>query len=140
MTQTINPQTPEINDIDYWKNLHPATKLIVKIFQHIRSKLYDLAEVRARLDDDMILITTYKSEIRISKVNNEITISFKRWDGDTTHLKMRVQRAKIELEEKELEELLDIIKKQILDMLEYDTEPDYRFIVETSEKIFNSSD
>ena len=112
----------------YWENLHPATRIIVKILQHIKSKIDNFAEVRVSFLDDDIIVTTYKSEIRISK--NEI--SFKRWTEDNSTI--RVQRVKIELSD----ELIDIIKKQILDILEHDAEPNYRFIVEVFEKTLRS--
>ena len=133
-SQTQNTQSPKpqhLADIlheDYWKNLHPSTRIIVKILQHIKSKIDNFAEVRVSFLDDDIIVTTYKSEIRISK--NEI--SFKRWTEDNSTI--RVQRVKIELSD----ELIDIIKKQILDILEHGAEPNYRFIVEVFEKTLRS--
>jgi hypothetical protein len=69
----------EILKEDVWKTLHPATKLVVKVLQHIKSKLDDGAEIRAYFDEDEIIVTTYKSEIRITKNN----IEFKRRARDS---------------------------------------------------------
>ena len=114
----------EILKEDTWKSLHPATKLVVKVLQHIRDKLNDGAEIRAYFDNEEILITTYKSEIRIS----ENGIGFKRRTART----LRVQRAKVKL----TREILDTIKNEILVVLESDVEPNYAFIVEVLEKHF----
>jgi len=112
----------QILHVDVWSKLHPATKLVVKILQHVRSKLDNMTEVRAFLDDCEIVLTTYRSEIRIDKNG----IEFKRKTGNS----MRVQRAKVELSN----EIVDAIKKSILDMLEHDAEPNYPFVVEVLEK------
>jgi hypothetical protein len=114
----------EILREENWKSLHPATRLVVKILQHIRSKIDDAAEVRASLDDEEILVTTYKSEIRITR--NEI--SFKRKSGDT----IRVQREKINIPD----EAYKAVKQEIQNILEHNTEPNYSFIIETLEKHF----
>jgi hypothetical protein len=109
---------------DVWKTLHPATRLVVKILQHIKSKVDDAAEIRAHFYDNEIYVTTYKSEIRIT--TNKI--EFKR----RTRSELRVQRIKLS---KELnKEVLDIIKNAIVDILEYDYEPNYSLVVETLEK------
>jgi translation initiation factor 2 beta subunit (eIF-2beta)/eIF-5 len=109
---------------DVWRTLHPATRLVVKILQHIKSKIDDATEVRAYLDESEILITTYKSEIRITPTRLE----FKR----RSRSKLRVQRIKLS---KELsKEVLDAIKTQIIDILEHDYEPDYSSLVEILEK------
>jgi hypothetical protein len=106
-----------------WRELHPATKLIVKILQHIRSKIKDGAEVRAYFDNNEILVTTYKSEIWITPTRLE----FKR----RTRSSLRVQRIKT----KELDaEVLNTIKNAIVDILEHDYEPNYQLIVESLEK------
>jgi hypothetical protein len=117
----------EILREENWKTLHSATRLIVKILQHIRSKIDDVAEVRAYLEDDEILITTYKSEIRITR--NEI--SFKRKSGDA----IRVQRAKINIPD----EVYRTIKQEILLVVEHDAQPNYSFIIETLEKHLRGS-
>jgi CBS domain containing-hemolysin-like protein len=114
----------KILHVDTWSKLHPATRLVVKILQHIRSKIDDMTEVHASLYEDEIVVTTYKSEIRIRRN----IIEFKR----RTVNDIIVQRAKIELSK----ELIDAIKKQILAILEHDAEPDYSFVVETFEKHF----
>jgi hypothetical protein len=114
----------EILHVDTWSQLHPATKLVVKILQHVKSKLDDAAEVRAYLEDDEILVTTYKSEIRITR--NEI--SFKRKSGDA----IRVQHAKISIPE----EAYKAVKQEIQNILEHNAQPNYSFIVETLEKHF----
>lgn len=114
----------KILHMDTWGTLHPVTKLIIKILQHIKSKLDDIAEIRAYLEDDEILVTTYKSEIRIAKK----VIEFKR----RTKNSLRVQRARLYRELSN--EVIDIIKKTIIDMLEHGCEPDYSLIVETLEK------
>jgi hypothetical protein len=109
--------------VDVWSKLHPATKLVVKILQHVRSKVDDIAEVRVSIgDDNEILVSTHKSSIYIAKN----LIEFKRKTGNG----IRVQRAKVELNN----ELIDVIKKSILDIVEHDADPDYGFIVELSEK------
>jgi len=116
-------QLAEILKEDMWKELHPATKLVVKVLQHIKGKLEDGAEIQAYFEDDEILVTTYKSEIRISKKE----ISFKR-KGATS---LRVQRIKLN---KELSiESIDEIKKAIIDILEYGYEPNYQSVVKTLE-------
>ena len=116
-------QLAEILKEDVWKELHPATKLVVKVLQHIKGKLEDGAEIQAYFEDDEILVTTYKSEIRISKKE----ISFKR-KGATS---LRVQRIKLN---KELSiESIDEIKKAIIDILEYGYEPNYQSVVKTLE-------
>jgi hypothetical protein len=113
----------KILHVDVWSKLHPATKLLIKILQHVRSKVDDLAEVRVSIgDDDEILVSTHKSSIYIAKN----LIEFKRKTGND----IRVQRAKVELNN----ELIDVIKKSILDIVEHDADPDYGFIVELSEK------
>jgi len=115
--------------VDVWNKLSLETKVIVKILQHIRSKMYDGAEVRAWLDDDEIIITTYKSEIRITNY----MIKFKRRTADGA---LRVQYVRMKLDN----ELINAIKKEIINILEYDTEPDYETIVNTLESYFNRSD
>jgi len=112
----------EILKEDVWKELHPATKLVVKALQHIKSKLEDGAEIRAYFEDDEILVTTYKSEIRISKKE----ILFKRRGARS----LRVQRIKLN---KELS--IDEVKRAIIDILEYGYEPDYRSVVEALENV-----
>ena len=113
--------------VDVWNKLSLETKVIVKILQHIRSKMYDGAEVRAWLDDDEIIITTYKSEIRI----NNCMIKFKRKTADGA---LRVQYVRMKLDN----ELINAIKKEIINILEYDTEPDYETIVNMIENHLNS--
>ena len=114
----------EILREDVWRELHPATKLIVKILQHVKSKLEDGAEIRAYFEDNEILVTTYKSEVRITPRR----IEFKRRSGRS----LRVQRIKLS---KELSsEVIDEIKRAILDILECDYEPNYSIIVEILEK------
>jgi hypothetical protein len=117
----------KILHVDVWSELHPATKLVVKILQHVKSKLDDAAEVRAYLEDDEILVTTYKSEIRITR--NEI--SFKRKSGDA----IRVQRAKINIPD----EVYRTIKQEILLVVEHNAQPNYSFIIETLEKHLRGS-
>jgi len=112
----------KILHVDVWSELHPATKLVVKILQHVKSKLDDAAEVRAYLEDDEILVTTYKSEIRITRSE----ISFKRKSGDA----IRVQYAKININD----EVYKTIKQEIQNIIMHDAEPNYAFIVETLEK------
>jgi hypothetical protein len=114
----------EILREDVWRSLHPATRLIVKILQHVRSKINDMAEVRAYFEDDEIYITTYKSEIRIAPRR----IEFKR----RTRNSIRVQRVKLSRELSK--EVLDVIKTAIIDILEYDYEPNYQHVVEALEK------
>jgi hypothetical protein len=121
---SMSPSLSEILREDVWRSLHPVTRLIIKILQHIRSKVNDIAEIRAYLDESEILITTYKSEIHISKR----LIEFKRRTSNS----LRVQRAKLSRELSE--EVLDAIKTQIIDILEHDYEPNYSFIVELLEK------
>jgi hypothetical protein len=128
MTQNTQIQTQvpgslaEILREDYWSNLHPTTKLIIKILQHIKSKLDDVAEVRAYLEDDEMLITTCKSEIRITKSE----ISFKRKSGEA----IRVQRAKINIPD----EVYKTIKQEVQYIIMHDAEPNYSFVIETLEK------
>jgi hypothetical protein len=114
----------EILREDVWRELHPASKLIVKILQHVKSKLEDGAEIRAYFEDNEILVTTYKSEARITRSK----IEFKRRGRSS----LRVQRLKLS---KELSsEVIDEIKRAILDILECDYEPDYKLVVESLEK------
>jgi hypothetical protein len=115
-------QLDEILREDVWKSLHPATKLIIKILQHIRDKLNDGAEIQAYFDNEEILITTYKSEVRITPRR----IEFKRRGGRS----LRVQRIKVKLSD----EVINEIKRAILDILECDYEPDYKLVVEVLEK------
>jgi len=120
----------KILHVDVWSKLHPATKLVIKILQHIKDKLRDGAEVRAWLDDeDEVVIKTYKSEARISK--NAIRFKRKASDGS-----LRVQMVKVELSDEVFKE----IREEIANILEYDTEPCYEMIVNTLEGYFNRSD
>jgi hypothetical protein len=114
----------EILKEDMWKTLHPATRLVVKILQHIRSKLEDGAEIRAYFDDNEIYITTYKSEIRITPRR----IEFKRRARDS----LQVQRVKLSRELNK--EVLDVIKNEIVNILEHDYKPNYEGVIETLEK------
>jgi hypothetical protein len=114
----------EILHADTWKSLHPATKLIIKVLQHIKSKLEDGAEIRAYFDNDEVVIATYKSEIRITPRR----IEFKRRARDS----LRVQRIKLDKEMSN--EVIDEIKRAVVDILEHDYEPNYSIIVETLEK------
>jgi hypothetical protein len=109
---------------DMWKTLHPATRLVVKIMQHVKSKLEDGAEVRAYFDDNEIYVTTYKSEVRVTPRR----IEFKRRARDS----LQVQRVKLSRELNK--EVLDVIKNEIVSILEHDYEPNYSLIVETLEK------
>jgi len=118
----------KILHVDVWTQLHPATKLVIKILQHVRDKLNDIAEVRASLTDDEILVTTYKSEIRITR--NEI--SFKRKSGDA----IRVQRAKININD----EVYKTIKQEIENTIMHGAEPNYSFIVNTLDKHLRGSE
>jgi hypothetical protein len=121
----------ELADIicNEWERLHPVTRIVIKILQHLQSKLNDFAEIRLYLlEDGSLFITTYKSEIRISKDG----VFFKRWSWDNSVI--RVQRAKIELPD----ELIEIVKTQILDLLDHDIEPNYRFVAEAFEKTLRS--
>ena|GEM_PF-3690791 len=116
----------KILHVDVWSKLHPATKLVIKILQHVRSKVDDMAEVRVSIgDDNEILVSTHKSSIYIAKN----LIEFKRKTGND----IRVQRAKVELNN----ELIDVIKKSILDIVEHDADPDYETIVNIFENHFN---
>jgi hypothetical protein len=114
----------EILREDTWKTLHPATKLVIKILQHIKDKIKDGAEVRAYFDEDELTITTYKSEVRITRSK----IEFKRRERSS----LRVQRLKLSRELSK--EVLDVIKRAVVDILECDYEPDYQLIVEVLEK------
>ena len=113
----------KILHVDVWSQLHPATKLIIKILQHVRDKVRDGAEVRAYFDSEEILVTTYRSEVRISRS----MVEFKRRGRGG----LRVQRIKhIKLSS----EVIDEIKKAIVDILEHDCEPNYPLIVDILEK------
>jgi len=120
----------KILHVDVWNTLPPATKIVVKILQHIRSKLDDGAEIRAWLDDeDELIITTRKSEVRISKNS----VKFKRRAADGS---LRVQYVRVELSDEVFKE----IREETANILEYDTEPCYEMIVNTLEGYFNRSD
>jgi hypothetical protein len=112
----------EILKEENWKSLHPATKIVVKALQHIRSKVKDIAEVRAYFEDDELIVTTYKSEFRVTTQ----LIEFKRRSAKT----LRVQRARVKLSR----EIINAIKNEIITILEYDYEPNYSHIVELLEK------
>jgi len=103
-----------------------VTKIIIKALQHIKSKLNDMAEVRAYVDDILIIVTTYKSKLMIDGING--VIEFIRYIGDKTMI--RAQRAKVKLPR----EVLEFIGGQIMLMLESDAEPNYGYIVYSIEK------
>jgi hypothetical protein len=116
---------------DVWRKLHPATKGVVKILQHLRNKILDMAEVRVTFSSDSITITTYKSKSTIGKDG----IEFIRWNGDHQLVaEIRVQRAKVSLPN----EVIETVKEQVMAMIEYGSDPDYGLIVYTIEKAITS--
>jgi hypothetical protein len=113
----------KILHVDVWVQLHPVTKLVVKILQHLRSKIDDMAEVRLYESDSEILVTTYKSEIRITPV----LIEFVRKTADGA---LRVQRARF----KENREIFEALKREIELVVVHNAEPNYSLVVEALEK------
>jgi hypothetical protein len=113
----------KILHVDVWAQLHPVTKLVVKILQHLRSKIDDMAEVRLYESDSEILVTTYKSEIRITPV----LIEFVRKTADGA---LRVQRARF----KENREIFEALKREIELVVVHNAEPNYSLVVEVLEK------
>jgi hypothetical protein len=104
---------------DVWRSLRKPSKLIVKILQHIHSKVNGGSEVRAYFDDDEILVTTSRSEIRVTPR----MLEFKR----RTENSLRVQRVK--LVHGLSQDLLNLIKGEIVAVLEHGHEPNYALII-----------
>jgi len=106
------------------QTLNPAIKLILKILQHIKSKLDDCAEVRLYADDNNVYVSTHISEIKITRNS----IEFKRVKPKM----IIVQRAKKEIPE----EIFRLIKDEIMNIVLHDTEPNYDLIIsKISEKM-----
>jgi hypothetical protein len=116
----------EILSEDVWNTLHPVAKIVVKILQHVYSKLNDMAEVRVLFDDDQITVTTHKSRFTIGKDG----IEFIRRYGN----EVRVQRAKIKLSK----EVIETVKEQIMRIVEYGSNPDYGLVISEIEKALNA--
>jgi hypothetical protein len=109
--------------VETWSKLHPATKLIVKVLQHIRSKLSDGAEVRIFYNEERegdiarnieMEVTTHKSKILITKEGIEF-VRKKEWESqEESGFTMKVQRIKVRLPA----EAVRMVKRAILDLIE----------------------
>jgi hypothetical protein len=121
VTEILNLEKVLVNET--WSKLHPATKLIVKIIQHVRDKLNDGAEVRIFYDeekeDDVVKyvelkVTTCTSEITITKEGVEF-MRKRVWESQNEFgFNMRVQRVRVRLPA----EAVKMIKNVLLDLIE----------------------
>jgi len=111
-----------MSQVQDWNKLHPVAKLVIKILQHVKSKMDDVAEVRVYFDNEEITITTHISEIRITPQ----IVEFKRRKNNI----LRVQRAKVRLPENAIK----AIKNEVISIVENDVEPDYQALIEILEK------
>lgn len=115
----------ELLNKDVWTRLHPATKIVIKALQHIKSKISDMAEVRASIDDCCIVVTTNKSKLMIDGING--IIEFIRYIGNVM---IRAQRARVKLPK----DVIEVIGEQIRLVLESDAEPHYGLVAYVVEK------
>ena len=109
----------EVLHVDTWSRLHPVAKLVVKILQHVKSKINDMAEIRLYESENSIVVTTYKSEIRITPTS----IEFKRKATDGS---VRVQRAEFE----ENRKIFEALKQELELVIIHNAEPLYKHIAE----------
>ena len=108
----------DVLHIDTWSRLHPVAKLAVKILQHVKSKINDMAEIRLYESENSIIVTTYKSEIRVTPTS----IEFKRRATDA----VRVQRAEFE----ENRKIFEALKQELELVIIHNAEPLYKHIAE----------
>jgi hypothetical protein len=121
VTEILNLEKVLVNET--WSRLHPATKLIVKIIQHIRDNLNNFAELRVfyneEKEDDVVKnvelrITTHMSEIAITKEGIEF-VRKRVWESrDEFGFNMRVQRVRVRLPA----EAVNMVKNVVLDLIE----------------------
>jgi hypothetical protein len=122
MSQSKLINLGKVLHVDIWKHLHPLTKIIIKVTQHIYNKLQDGALVRIWYEEDENLehvemyVTTYKSRIVLTPE----MVEFVRWscrEEDSKHscvVRVHRMRTKIPVE------VLLHVKREWLDMLEFD--------------------
>jgi hypothetical protein len=106
------------------QTLNPIAKLVMKILQHIKSKLDDYAEVRLYTDDNEIYVSTYMSEVKITRNS----IEFKRVKPNNTIIVQRMKNIQLS------DDIFKLIRDELVNIIVHDAEPNYDLISKISEK------